>query len=354
MATDMATIRDARRDDNAGLVALTAATPMGGAIAVRSDRGPDFFRLLERRGPSRVLVAEEGGVIVGCISANRVSVYVEGAPEDVYYLGDLKVRPDRRRSGIAAGLLKAMEADLRAAGADLVLCTAAFGNDRVRPYLEGRAGLPRTAALGVFKVLQLVPRRRADSNGAFEIGEEPEDPEMIELYNEHFREYQFGPVVGSWTLRGARHWVARAEGAIQAALSLVDVGDSRQNVIVRLSPLLSVLVPALRAARRVAPLPDLPRKGEPIRTLYIKALACRPGREPALDLLVQRARHQAFLEGYHFVTAGFHERDPQVDRLAIGFKFTFKSLGFVVGLRRSPGELEALTRKIPYEDYSLV
>lgn len=350
----MATIREARRDDNEGLLALTAVTPMGGAISVRSDRDPDFFKLLERRGPSRVLVAEERGAIVGSVSASRVPVYIEGRPEEVHYLGDLKVQPDRRRSGLAAGLLKALEADLRAAGADLVLCAAAYGNDRVRPYLEGRAGLPGTAALGVFKVIQLVPRRRAGSDGGFEIGEAAEDPEMIELYNERFREYQFGPLVGPGTLRGARHWVARADGAIQAALSLVDVGDSRRNVIVRLSPPLRVLVPALRAARRIASLPDLPRKGEPIRTLYVKALACRPGRETALDLLVERAKHQACLEGYHFVTAGFHERDPQGDRLSKGFKFTFKSLGFVVGLRRSRGELEALSRRIPYEDYSLV
>src|SRR5512136_1748758 len=117
----MAMIREARREDNAGLLALTAVAPMGGAIAVRSDRSPDFFRLLERRGPSRVLVAEEGGTIVGSLSANRVPAYVEGVPEDIHYVGDLKVHPDLRGSGIAAGLLKAMEEDLRAAGADLVL-----------------------------------------------------------------------------------------------------------------------------------------------------------------------------------------------------------------------------------------
>lgn len=350
----MATIREARKGDNAGLLALTAVTPMGGAIAVRSDRNPDFFRLLERRGPSRVLVAEEGGEIVGSLSANRVLVFVEKVPEEVHYIGDLKVHPDFRRSGVAAGLLQTMERDLRAAGADLVLCTAAFGNARVRPYLEGRSGLPRTVALGVFKVLHLVPARRAGRGGAYEVREEPENPDMILLYNQYFREYQFGPLVEPGTLRGARHWVARADGEIQASLSLVDVGDLRQNVIIRLSPLLGALVPVVRAARRAASLSLLPRKGEPIRTLYIKALACRPGHEPALDLLVERARHQAFLENYHFVTAGFHERDPLGARLARGFTFTFKSLGFAVGLRRSLDELEALTRRVPYEDYSLV
>jgi predicted N-acetyltransferase YhbS len=348
------TIREARRTDNAGLLALTAATPMGGEIAVRSDRAPDFFRLLERRGPSRVLVAEEEGEIVGSVSANRVEVYVEGRPEDVHYVGDLKVHPDHRKSGVATGLLKTMEGDLRAAGADLILCTAAFGNDRIRPYLEGRAGLPRTAALGIFRVYQLTPRRRAGGRGGYEVRMEPEHPDLLRLYNDHFRHYQFGPVVGPGTLRDGRHLVARADGEIQASISLVDVGDSRQNVIVRLPTLLGVLAAAIRAVRPIVPAPDLPRKGVPIRTLYVKALGCRPGHEAALDLLVREARRLAFVEGYHFVTVGLHEKDPLAPRLTKGFKFTFKSLGFVVALRRSPSELEALTRKTPYEDYSLV
>jgi GNAT superfamily N-acetyltransferase len=350
----MTRIREATRNDNDGLLLLTAITPMGGDISIRSDRYPDFFRLLDRRGPSHVLVAEEGRTIVGCFSATRVPVYVDGKPESVHYLGDLKVHPDHRRSGLATELIQAMQRDLRASGADLVLCTAAFGNERVRPYLDGRAGLPRTAALGVFKVYQLLPSRRLSEVGAYEVREEPEQPEMLELYAHHFRDYQFGPVLEPDTLRDARHRVARSGGRVQASLSLLDVGDSRQNVIVRLPPVMGALVLIVRALRRVVPLPELPAKGEPIRTLYIKALACRPGHEAALDLLVQEARHQAFEEKYHFVAIGLHERDPLGARLAGRAKFTFKSLGFVAGLKRVQGDLDALTRRIPYEDYSLV
>lgn len=350
----MRTIREARRDDNAGLLALTAATPMGGAIGVRSDRAPDFFRLLERRGPGRVLVAEEDDGIVGSLSANRVEVYVEGVPEVVHYIGDLKVHPAHRRSGVASGLLKAMEQDLREAGADLILCTAAFGNERVQPYLEGRAGLPRPAALGVFRVCQLTPSRGAGDRGAYDVMEEPENGDLLWLYNERFRDYQFGPVVRPGTLGEARHLAARADGAVQASLALVDVGDSRRNVIVRLPPFLGALATIIRAARRIVPAPDLPRRGDPIKTLYVKAFGCRPGHEAALALLVREARRQALAGGYHFVTVGLHERDPLMPRLTNGFKFTFKSLGFVAALRRSRGALEALTRRVPYEDYSLV
>jgi GNAT superfamily N-acetyltransferase len=350
----MTRIREATRGDNEGLLSLTALTPMGGEIAIRSDRYPDFFSLLDRRGPSHVLVAEKDGAIVASLSANRVAVYVDEKPESVYYVGDLKVHPGHRKSGLATVLLKAMQRDLHAAGADLILCTAAFGNKRVLSYMEGRAGLPRTVALGVFRVYQFLPLRRPRGGGVYEVREEPEHPEMLELYDDHFRDYQFGPIVGPGTLRDARHWVARSDGKIRASLSLLDVGDSRQNVIIRLPFALRSLVPIVRALRRIVPGPELPAEGTPVRTLYIKALACHPGHERALDPLIREARVLAFKENYHFVAIGLHERDPLGARLARVPKFTFRSLGFVTGLRRGRDELDALTRRIPYEDYSLV
>lgn len=350
----MARIRPARRGDNEGLLSLTAMTPMDGEISIRSDRYPDFFRLLERRGPARVMVAEEDGEIVGSVSAARVPVFVEGAGEYVHYLGDLKVHPSRRGTGLSARLLKAMVHDMLAGEADLVLSTAAYGNDKVLPFFGGRAGLPPAIAMGVFRVYQLLPSRRAEDAGSYEIGEEPEHPDLHLFYNASFREYQFGPIIGPGTLRDAHHWVARAGGEIQAAISLVDIGDSRQNVIIGLPPLLEGLVTALRAVRRVAPVVDLPAKNTAIRTLHIKALACRTGREDALDSLIRKARNLAAEEGYHFVAIGLHERDPLGLRLARIPKFTFKSLGFLAGLRRGPGELARLTKRVPYEDYSLV
>jgi predicted N-acetyltransferase YhbS len=350
----MPRIREATRADNEGLLSLTAMTPMGGDISVRSDRYPDFFRLLDRRGPSHVLVGEEDGTIVGSVSVNRVPVYVDGIRESVHYLGDLKVHPDHRKAGLAAELLKAMHHDLLAAGTDLVLCTAAFGNSKVLPYFEGRTGLPGAVALGVFKVHQLLPSCRRKHSGRYAIGEELERAEMLRLYDDRFRSYQFGPVVGPGALRDTRHWVARSDGEIRASLALVDVGDSRQNVIIRLPLLLGSLVGIVRAIDRFVPLADLPAKNTAIRTLYIKAMGCQTGHEEALDDLIQEARFQAFKDHYHFLTVGLHERDPERLRLAKIPKFTFKSLGFIVGLRRDPDALVRLTKKVPYEDYSLV
>jgi len=350
----MSCIREATRNDNDGLLSLTASTPMDGTISIRTDRYPDFFRLLDRRGPSRVLVAEEGGEIVGCVSAARVPVHVDGGLDAVHYLGDLKVHPGHRGEGVAASLLKAMHHELRDAGADLVLSTAAYGNGKVMPFFDGLGGLPRAVPAGVFRVYQILPSRRSRVAGPYAIREEPETPEISAFYNEHFRRYQFGPLFGPGTLRDARTWTARSNGDIKASLSLVDYGDARQNVIIRLPFVLGSLVSFLQSVRRFVPVPDVPAKNTPIRMLYIKALALRHGHEAALAGLIEEARCLAFESRHHFLAVGLHESDPMLLRLARLPKFTFKSMLFIVGLKRGNDEITRLTRRVPYEDYSLV
>jgi GNAT superfamily N-acetyltransferase len=342
------------RSDNDGLLMLTSMTPMDGEISIRSDRYPDFFRLLDLRGNNRVLVAEDEGRIVGCVSAARLEVYVDAQPESVDYLGDLKMHPDYQRTGLAVRLLKAMHLRLAAAGADLVVSTAAYGNTNIRPFFDGRAGLPSARALGIFRVYQILPSRRLRMSRSYSVREESECPDMYRLYDDHFRRYQFGSVFRPGSLQGARHMVARSGSDIQAALSLVDVGQARQNVLIRLPFFLGTLASCFRFAHRIIPMANLPYKNEPIRTFYIKALACRDGHDDALDVLIQKARNLAFEDEYHFLAIGVHEKDPMKQRLAKYPKFSFKSLGFVVGLKRSKDELCRLGQGVPYEDYSLV
>jgi predicted N-acetyltransferase YhbS len=350
----MATIRDAKRSDNPGLLALTALTPMDGEISVRGDRDPDFFRLLERRGPSIVLVAEDDGRIVGCVSAACMKAHVDGSPEHVHYLGDLKVHPAFRRSLLAARLLRNLQSRLVAANADLVVCTAAQGNKDILPFFLGRAGFPRAQPIGVFRVLQILPSRRRGAVEGLCLRKEEESPDLLRLFNDSFRHYQFGPVLEPGALSDGHTWVARAAGEIVAALALRDVGVDRRNVIIGLPFLLNVLTCAARPFRPVLSLANLPRMNQSVRSLYIRALACREGGEDALEPLIRRVRNEAFEGGYHFLTVGVHEKDGMAARLAKYPKFVFKSVGFVLGLKRGAEELRRLARGVPFEDYSLV
>jgi ribosomal protein S18 acetylase RimI-like enzyme len=350
----VATIREAVRADNDELLALTALTPMDGRISIGTDRSPDFFRLLESRGPSRVLVAEESGRIVGAVSTSLTRVRVAGQPEPVHYLGDLRVHPGHRGLGLAEALLWAMREVLLADGADLILATAAFGNDRVRTYFEGRGGLPRAVPLGEFRIYQLLPARGGPRAGRGEVREAALSTGLLELYRKFYEPYQFAPLPEVGPLSDARHWQAASAEGIAAGLSLIDVGEARRNILFGLPFVLGHTAAALRALGRVLPLPELPRVSEPIRMLYVRMMACRPGREDALAALIQEARSAASGGRYHFVAFALHERDP-LSRLLPRFpRFVFRSQAYVIGLRRRPDELLRLAAKLPYEDYSLV
>jgi len=350
----MVSIRLTKKSDNDGLLKLTSMTPMNGEISIRIDRQPDFFRLLNRRGQSHVVVAEANGMIVGCISAARVLVHVNGKPTSIHYLGDLKVHPDYRGTGLAARLLKSMHLILLKTDSNLIFCTAAYGNDKVMPFFNGRAGLTKAVPLGIFKVYQILPSPRQRKTSRYVVNPEYDLPALTRFYNGYFRQYQFGPIFQRDSLREAQHWVAKSDDEIKASISLVDVGDSKQNVLVRLPFFLGNLVTFIRFIGRVVPTVNLPERNKPIRILYVKAFAYAKGHEEALAQLIQKARNISFEGGYHFLTIGIHERDPLTGIFVKYPKFTFKSMGFVVGLKNGKDDISHLTQGVPYEDYSLV
>src|ERR1700756_4583919 len=89
-------IRPATDADNDALLRLTRATPMGGRIALRIDREPDFFALLRARGATVVYVATHDEEVIGCLSAAIHSSYVRGTLERIAHVGDMKVHPNFR------------------------------------------------------------------------------------------------------------------------------------------------------------------------------------------------------------------------------------------------------------------
>src|SRR5215471_2413708 len=153
----MITIREATLDDNAALLALTKRTPMRGAISLRIDRDPDFFRLLQMRGPGKVFVALVDHRIVGCISVVYQSVFIEGTPQQVGYIDDLKVDPFLQGGRTALKLVKALHNYIMTQDVDLYFCLVAHGNDKTLPFLRGRLGIPPFAYMGRFIVYEILP-----------------------------------------------------------------------------------------------------------------------------------------------------------------------------------------------------
>jgi ribosomal protein S18 acetylase RimI-like enzyme len=345
-------IRVATLADNEQLIALTASTPMAGRISLRIDRQPDFFRLLNERGESRVLVAEKEGKIVGCISFSRQQAYINNRVHDVIYLGDFKIDPLYRGSRIALLLLAFLKEQLQTLDADLIFCTMADGNHLVKPFFEGRLQINPFEEVGVFNVFQFISATKKQDDRRAVTGANSKS-EIIEFLDRHHRKYQLGAVIGERQLAFTTNFVVRSpSGALEGVICLLDTHSWKQNVVVGLTRPLRFMVKLAGIVMPLFSMSSLPEVGEPVRTLYAKYFVAKD-RKVARSL-VEFGRDTAHRMDYSFLSIGLHDKDP-LGRLIQNFpKFTFHSRGMMTSLKKNQDLINTVKSGILYEDYSLV
>jgi GNAT superfamily N-acetyltransferase len=347
-------IREGTYSDNEELVNLTSLTPMKGNISLRIDRNPDFFRLLELRGPSFVIVAESDHQLIGSYSASAVNVFISGQPETVYYLADFKVHPDYRNLKIAVRLAKAMLQKLDDINADLLFCTAAFGNADVMPFLKGRASLPLATEVGMFRVMQIIPTPIRKRSNKYLLAEEPIISSTVSFFNDFMKNYQLAPVHSESSFENNLILTASFKSELVAAIALFDTASAKQNVVIRLPFILKSIVAFTNIINTVYPLLRLPETNKAVKILYIKEFGCKPGHDKALKLLIAKARNLAYEKKYTFLSIGIHQKDPLSKVFSRYPKFIFKSMGFLASLKGNNEKINNIIRGIPFEDYSLV
>jgi ribosomal protein S18 acetylase RimI-like enzyme len=117
------TIRRARRDDVGSIVAMLADDPLGsGRERIENPLPASYFAAFERldRDPNiQLVVAEEGGVVVGCLQLCILpGLSSQGASRAL--IEDVRVASSRRSRGIGEQLVQWAVAQARAGGCKLV------------------------------------------------------------------------------------------------------------------------------------------------------------------------------------------------------------------------------------------
>ena len=264
-AVDRIEIREATNADNDALLALTRATPMGGRIALRIDREPDFFALLRARGDAVVYVATHDQEVIGCLSAAIHSSYVRGTLEKIAHVGDMKVHPNFRGRRVTLRLIAALQVHLQSEGVDVCFSLVADGNKPVMTIAEGKHGTPAQVQLGRFFVEELIPSpfRRKSRRYLIEPACEQDLPEIAGILDGLSRKMNFAPPVRSDDVQkliepaGPEAFrsllVAREAGRVVATLTVEDTRTLRQNVLIGLPTSLRIAVAVLRVL--VSPFP---------------------------------------------------------------------------------------------------
>ncbi len=349
-------VREATAEDNAGLLALTQRTPMGGVIPLIIDRRPDFFALQRWRGKGTILVAEDHGAICATINCTRLQVWHRGQLWTADYLCDLKVLEEYRRGLALPRLLRAVRQRIEAEPPNIVLCVVARGNNLAEATIRGRLGMPPFRFVDEFAVHQILPRRKPPSRSAWAIQRHDGiSNEAAEFLNEHDRTLDLGPIVepDSEVSRAGTTLVASGpDGKIAAVMVLLNTDPVKQNTVVDLPWYLHVLRVAVNALPKGLGVPRLPGIGEPIRILSARLWSCRQGAESALHDLISVARWEAHRQGCHFLSIAGTTRHQRFLRRYPSI--TFHSQLFAARHDGDQAVISALRPDHVVEDFSLV
>jgi len=348
------TIREGTHLDNEGLIKLASLTPMKGKISIRVDRKPDFFRLLEMRGASTVIVAESNNQIIGSYSVSAMPIYLNGSAETAYYLGDFKVHPDYRKLKVALELVEAAIQKLQSLHANLLLTTVISGNEAVSSFLKGSYSWPAAKSAGLFNVYQIIPTSKKINNSNYVIKESLSDSSYVGFFNDFAKKFRFAPVMSERSFENTILLTASVDNEVVAAICLCDVSDKKQEVLTGLPFGLRSSIGFINTICTVVSKSKLPGINEDVKILYIRSFTCKQNHEAALKLLLSRARNIACEKKYHFLTVGIHEKNPWKKVFATSMKFSLHSNLFVMSMKNDKDRIDMVLNGIPFLDYSLV
>ncbi|MEO6722393.1 MAG: GNAT family N-acetyltransferase [Ferruginibacter sp.] len=350
----MISYRLANKEDNLQLIRLTAASGMMGETPIRIDRNPDFFKLLNMRGDTKVFVALDGEVIIGSLCVSRQQVYVGGEICPLQYIGDFKVATSYRSQGIGLQLCNEMADYVVSCGADLSFLNVSKGNKKPLSFFKNRPNIPDFDNIGIFNIHQFIGKRKITFHPHYKIQMTPVNDETLAFLNDHYRGYELGGVITKDKLENTDIFIVRSESQVIAAMCLTDTMHAKQNVVTKLSLQMKCMLGLINAFSRVAGISKMPVRNQPVRMIYIKYLAVNNHRQDLVRLMINHARNIAYDKKYSFASIGLHEKDPFNKCFNGLFKLTFNSVGMLLSIKNNRALIDKVQKGIPFEDYSLV
>jgi hypothetical protein len=102
-------VREATPADNEALLELERSSPLDlGEVEIVLDRSPDYFASLSLQEDARVMVAEEGGRLVGVCAAARHCAPLVGEPRTLLYIEKGRTLAEYRRQRVSSVLIWAL------------------------------------------------------------------------------------------------------------------------------------------------------------------------------------------------------------------------------------------------------
>jgi hypothetical protein len=295
----MTTFRIATESDDALLRAILRENAMPTWVDMAVEREPSFFAGKNIFGRDWAVIAEDDGNVVGMYTAAIVPAYVDGRPEQVGYLGGLRVnhayraRIRRLREGYAS-IPRMAPASGSVPWWFTVIASA---NRPARRLLEsGVRGLPVYHPRGEY-LTYAIPVSRGKRRGLWRRATAADLPRLVQFHNEQAARFQCSPVLSEELVRriGVERFFIHEHGVA----ALWDQRAFKQLVARRYRRPIGTLVPFYNAYAKLSRRIPLPREGGALDQTFIAFLATSHTNRAMIEDLLSYCETPAASIGLH-------------------------------------------------------
>jgi hypothetical protein len=329
----MAEPRLATAADNEALLDLFASVPMEGDLVLSTLRAPDFFSLYRIQGCEAECWVQDAAAQPGLSGVGTVLVrdgWLDGRPQKVGYLGDLRAGPEAQRSRSVARFYGAvLDGLITRTGCEVFLTAVLASNQRALLALTrrrpARASQPYYHLLRRFSAVSVQLTRGRRSAPALRCrirtAEAADVPALAAFLDRDHRGricgYRFdaGELqrrLASWPAfsLGATYLAVDSEGAIAACASAWDPAAVKQYRVLAYRRGMRWAKLGWNVAAGLLGWPPLPPPGGVFRYFYLCNVSVR-GEDPEIfRALLDRIYADHRSRGYHFFTLYLEDDDP--------------------------------------------
>lgn len=349
----MISYKEATLKDDSGLLKIINSAIMPGIIQLMTTREPSFFNLIEKRGFSRIIVAEAEEEVIGIICVTHETVFMNKTPKKLFYISDFRVAYTYRNKGIGLQLTNKAVDYMEEQDADFVFLNVSKGNKRPFVFFSNRKHYPDFENIGIFNIYQFFGSKKKSKN-EFQIVKTTSSDKIVEFINEYHGDYQLAPVVKPDHLKNTTIYKVEVNGDLVAVMCIADYNNCRQHIALKLPWYLRLFVSIINLLRTITGANLLPSTNQPIKMLNIKYLAITRKDKKLIKSLIRRAQNEAHSKSYSFVSLGLHEKDSLIQKLPSFFRIKFKSVGMLITMKNNQKLMDLVKKGIPYKDFSTV
>jgi hypothetical protein len=313
-------------EDDAQLRQRMAEDWMEGNISVSFRREPNYFAGCQVQGESFQVIKctdRETGRIVGLGSRLTQTAFINGKPQHLGYLADLRAHPDYRRGTLLARGYRFLRQLHEANPIPLYYSMIVEGNAAALKNLLGaRAGLPEYRDMGLILTPAIhldLPKPEIKVAGVkFERGKREQLPEILRFVQKWQSQKQFAPrylLEDFYTprlqgLRAEDFYLAIRGNQLVGTVAAWNQREFRQTHIEGYSPQLAVLRPFYNLLAKLTPLKPLPNPGEAVPYFYLAFVAVEDNNSEIFRGLLRALYRHRFADASHYFIAGLHANDP--------------------------------------------